>query len=130
MLQRCSGATFCLYGGDGGDEKRHKVKLNALSNSGINAAIRTKIYKGTLLHSISASGSMKSQVLTLKSRIRNDDKKLKTKLSYSTASNSLTMAGTHVMNVDNHKVKTSVVFSAPIKCITRPSVQVGLNFQV
>lgn len=130
MMQRCSGGTLCLYKGDDTDEKRHKLKLNSFGNSGVNASIRSKLYKGTLLHSISASGSTSGQVLTLKSRIRSGDKKLKTKVSYSTARESLTIAGTHAANLDNHKVKTSVVISAPIKSLTRPSVQIGMNFQV
>ena len=130
MMQRCSGATVCLYGGDDEDKKKHKIKVNTLGNSGINASVRSKIFKGTLLHSISASGSTKSQVLTLKSRITSNNKKLKTKLSYSTASNALTLAGNHVMNVDSHKVKASVVVSAPVTRLTSPSVQVGMNFQI
>lgn len=127
MLQRSSGATICLYGGDDVDEKRHKVKVNMLSNSGANATIRSKLWKGTLLHSASVSGSTKSQVLSLKSQIRIDDQKMKTKLSYSTASESLTMAGTHVVKIDKHKLKTSVVLTSPIKHIEKPSVQVGVN---
>lgn len=130
MMARCSGATVCFYGGDDDDEKRHKVKINANSNSGANACIRSKIWKGSLLHSISASGSTRGNVLALKSRIQYGDKKLKTKLSYSTANGSLTMAGTHTLTVDKHKVKTSVTLSAPVTGLTRPSVQVGVNLQV
>lgn len=158
MMERSSGASMVLYRGDDGDSKRHKLKLSANSKSGLNGMsgmVRSKVLKGTLLHSVSASGTKDSQVLTLKSRIRGDDQKLKTKVSYTTGKNSLTfvgamrmcvddqkykaemsyvtatksltMEGIHETKIDGKKVKTTLNLSAPVTNFSKPQMQIGFK---
>lgn len=89
--------------------------------------LRSKLAKGTLLHSASISGSTKAQVMTLKSRLGSD---MKTKMSYSTSNQSLSVVGIHMSNVDGHKVRTTLTVSAPVHQMNKPQVQVGVKLDL
>ncbi|KAI8110881.1 hypothetical protein M9434_004455 [Picochlorum sp. BPE23] len=129
MMQRRSGATLSLYAGE---DKRYKLKLSSSTSKGgfmqaSTGMLRSKLAKGTLLHSASISGSTKAQVMTLKSRLGSD---MKTKMSYSTSNQSLSMVGIQMSNVDGHKVRTTLTVSAPVHQMNKPQVQVGVKLDL
>lgn len=125
-LARQSSAGICVYGGE---DKRLKLKLTGDSENGYNGTIRSKVYKGGMLHSVSASGTPTAPTVSIKSRLGED---AKTKLSYSMKSGLLSLIAIHKTLIDGkNRMTTKATISTSLHGrFAAPQIQLGVKLEV
>lgn len=125
-LARQSTAGICVYGGE---DKRFKLKVNGDSKKGYDGTIRSKMDKGGILHSVSASGTPTAPTVSVKSRLGKD---AKTKLSYSMKSGLVSLVAIHKTLIDGkNKMTTTATISTSLhRRPAPPQIQLGVKVEV
>lgn len=125
-LARQSSAGICVYGGE---DKKFKLKVTGDSKKGYDGTIRSKIYKGGILHSVSASGTPTAPTVSVKSRLGED---AKTKLSYSVKTGLLSLIAIHKTLIDGkNRMTTKATISTSLHGrLAAPQIQLGVKLEV
>ena len=125
-LARQSSGGICIYGGE---DKRFKLKAICHSKKGYDGTIRSKIYKGGILHSVSASGTPTAPTVSVKSRLGKD---AKTKLSSSMKSGLLSLVASQKTIIDGtNKMTAKATISTSLQGRPGPpQIQLGVKVEV